>query len=265
MPKIDNDPTKKTAQPFLIVAGVRCGGTFLAHCLSNHPTVFCDRGESMHRHSVWRQGYTVQAPELLRVLTSQEGYHASGFRMVHSQAFSKHIWREIVNTKPRIIHLRRENVLRQAASLIFHRMVRAHKVPFHPVHTFKEVAPPDKVTIAPGLLLKSCRELVRQSNGADSRMRKAGLSVLTVEYGEMVGGEGEQSIYVELETAREICGHLGICDYPLTCELKRVHAHPLRAMIANWAEVERAIVGSEFVEHIAHEMQWVQRGDKWQI
>lgn len=219
----------------------------------------------MHRHSVWRQGYSVKGHELLRVLTSQEGYHASGFRMVHSQAFSKHIWRAIVDTKPNILHLTRENVLRQAASLVFHRMVRAHKAPFHPVHTFNLVEPPQPMTIQPHILLTACRELMRQSNSADSRMRKARLPVLTVKYGEMVGGEGKQSIFVELDVARKICGHIGVCEYPLTCELKRVHQHPLKAMIANWAEVEKAVATSEFARHLGHEMAWVNIKGRWTV
>jgi len=264
VPKLDNDPTKTAAQPFLIVAGVRCGGTYLAHCLSNHPSVFCDRGESMHAHSLWRQN-KVDAQTLLHILTHQEGYKASGFRMVHSQAFSKHIWRSIVEMKQKVIHLVRDNVLRQATSLIFHRMVRARKVPYFPVHTFEETRPPEKVRIEPGLVIKTCHELTRARFGTYERLMKAGLPVLEVEYSKMVGGEGVTNTFVDLDIARQICKHLGVCEYPLTCDLKRVHSHPLRAMIENWAEVEKVIALSEFVEHLAHEMAWVQRGGKWTV
>jgi LPS sulfotransferase NodH len=264
MPKVDNDPTKTAAQPFLIIAGVRCGGTYLAHCLSNHPSVFCDRGESMHRHSLWRQ-HKIPSQELLHILLNQEGYRASGFRMVHSQAFSKHVWRYIVNTKPNIIHLTRDNIVRQATSLIFHRMVRAHKIPFFPVHTFKETKPPDKVTMSPELVLKTCRELARQKASAHSRMANAGLKILTVEYGDMVGGEGVTQPIINLETGQRICIHLGVSEYPLACDLKRVHQHPLRVMIRNWRGVEAAIAKSEFVEHLKHEIAWYPQGGEWKV
>jgi len=84
MPKIDNDPTKRIAKPFIILANVRTGGTFLAHCLSNHPEIHCDRGETIHHGSIWRKRATATPfADLFYLLLRQEGYHASGFRMIY--------------------------------------------------------------------------------------------------------------------------------------------------------------------------------------
>ena len=52
---VQNDRTKNLARPAVVIASVRSGGTYLAHCLSNHPQVFCDRGESLHHDSLWHR------------------------------------------------------------------------------------------------------------------------------------------------------------------------------------------------------------------
>ena len=263
MPKIDNDPTKKVAKPFLIIASVRCGGTYLAHSLSNHPSVYCDRGESMHEHSLWRQN-KVTAMKLLHLLTHQEGYKASGFRMVYSQALSKHVWRWIRGAKPNIIHLSRRNILRQATSLVFHRMVRRGDVEYYPVHTFKQTKPP-KVTILPDVILKACKELDHANRSVAKHLEKVKLNVLPVEYSQMVGGEGMTTPFVTAEVGKKICNHLGVCEYPLSCELKRVHQHPLKAMLENWSDVEAVVAHSEFAECLADEMNWELVRGRWTV
>jgi len=101
--------------------------------------------------------------------------------------------------------------------------------------------------------------------GAINRMKKAKLNVLTIEYAEMVGGEGNTAPIISLEVARRICMHIGVCEYPLSCELKRVHQHPLKAMIENWQDVELVIANSEFAQYLEHEMAWRNVGGKWKI
>jgi hypothetical protein len=263
VPKVDNDPTKTTAKPFLIIAGVRCGGTFLAHSLSNHPDVFCDRGESMHEHSLWRQ-HKVDAIKLLRLLTHQEGYLASGFRMVYSQAFNKQVWRAIVELKPHVIHLTRKNVLRQAASFLYQRRVRAGKIDYYPVHTFKETGAPKPIAFDPAALIRTCQQFENGNLAVARNLRSAKIPTLNVEYSNMLS-EGVTQPMASADVTLAICNFLGVSDYPLTCSLKRVHSHPLRSFISNWADVEEAIANSDFSEHLAHEMRWVKDGGKWRV
>jgi len=48
----ENDLTRNPVK-FMIIAGVRSGGTLLAHSLDSHPLIFCARGEPMHARSEW--------------------------------------------------------------------------------------------------------------------------------------------------------------------------------------------------------------------
>lgn len=266
MPKVDNDPIKSKAKPFLIIAGVRCGGTFLAHALSNHSQVFCDRGETMHQHYIWRKEASMSHLELLHILTHQEGYLASGFRMVHSQAFHKQVWQAIVKMKPKVIHLSRANVLRQAVSFCFHQEVRKGRAAYYPVHVFRQQSPPTPVTIAPDTILHFCRQFVNARAFAAQRFRKAALDTLPVEYAEMFGGEGMSRHCAIKSISDAICAFLGVRLTFLCSDLKRVHQHPLRMMLANWREVRAAVAAGPWAKWLEHEAQW-QQDDKgrWQI
>ena len=73
MPKVENDETKYLARPAVLIASVRSGGTFLAHCLSNHPQIFCDRGESLHYRSLWHTHLTTNRAKLIYCLTHMLG------------------------------------------------------------------------------------------------------------------------------------------------------------------------------------------------
>jgi hypothetical protein len=266
MPKVDNDPVKSKAKPFLIIAGVRCGGTFLAHGLSNHSQVFCDRGETMHQHYIWRREASMSHLELLDILTHQEGYHASGFRMVHSQAFNKQVWRAIVKMKPKIIHLSRANVLRQAVSFCFNQEVRKGRAAYYPVHVFKQRPPPAPATIAPETILHFCRQFTNANHTARTKFNKAKLQTLYVEYAAMVGAEGLSRPCAAESVANTICEFLGVRQTSLCSDLKRVHQWPLRAMLANWREVRPAIAASPWARWLEHEAQWKQDKDgRWLI
>lgn len=262
MPKIDNDETKHTAQPFLIIAQKRSGGTYLTHCLSNHPRVFCDRGESMHHLAIWRKH--LEAVDVLHVLTHQEGYNSSGFRMVYSQAFDKALWPLITDViKPKIIWLTRANKLRQGVSICVNRMIRMKELPYHPVHSFKYHEPP-RFTVAPKRILKTCRSVVRGDSVAGKRIIRSGLDHLPLTYSELVGGEGNTQRCLAEPAIVKLCSFLGMNTYPLCCDLVRVHAHPLRIMFDNWNEIESAVSDSEFAKWLEDESRWHYEDGQWQ-
>ena len=262
MPKIDNDETKDAAQPFLIVAQKRSGGTYLTHCLSNHPRIFCDRGESMHHLSIWRKRF--DPSDILYVLTHQEGYFASGFRMVYSQAFDRELWTIITEMlKPKIIWLTRENVLRCGVSVCINRMIRMKELPYHPVHSFVYRDPP-RFTVDPNRILGACRKVVSSNKTSGKLLANSGLDYLHITYSELVGGEGNAVRCMTDTAAVKACGFLGVENYPLCSGLARVHAHPLRIMFENWKDIEKAIAASEFAPWLADEEQWQYEGGQWQ-
>lgn len=265
MKRIDNDPTKSIAKPFVLVAHVRSGGTFLAHCLSNHAEIHCDRGESLHHLSLWRRQLPhVKVNHMLHILLSQEGYLASGCRLNYGQAFHQTAWRYLTKRKIPIIHLIRENHLRQGISFAYHWAVRDQVVPYHPVHTFTEVSP-SQVELSPEYLLEYCRKIVEQEKQARAKLKGSGLKILDLSYADLVGGEGITVRCVEREAGDKICEFLNVRPLRMCCDLKRVHSHPLRAWFTNWTEIRKAIEASEFAELLEDEGRWRLVDGKWEI
>jgi hypothetical protein len=244
-PIIENDATKNMATPAVIIAAIRSGGTFLSHCLSNHTQIHCDRGEPLHHLSVWCLGVTQHRQRLLSVLLNQTGYQVSMVKLTYMQAFQDPIWGWLVKRQPRVIWLRRENVLRQALSVYLASETRQHGSLERPLHTFDE-ATPFSVTIKPALFMKYCRGLVEQDTRANNHMLKFE-RVLPLTYADVVGGELEKSAQrLPGKTTAEIASFLGVDIQGLTCSLRRVNPFPLCEMISNWPEVEAAIQASEF-------------------
>lgn len=263
MPKIDNDETKNIATPFLLIASKRSGGTYLAHCLSNHPQVFCDRGESMHHLSWWRKH--LEPLGVFDLLTNQEGYKSSGFRMVYGQAFSDELRQRIMEVKPRVIWLTRENKLRQGVSVALNRAIRmgAARVVYHPVHTLKDTPPP-RQTLDPDYIIKHCETVTAADRQAAKIIMGWGLPYLAIRYHEITGGEGVTNRCIPDPQAAEILRFLGVTQYPLRCELKRVYPLPLRMMFDNWADIEKAIQQTPFKKWLADEEAWIYEGGIWQ-
>lgn len=255
MTKVDNDETKRTAQPFVIIAGRRTGGTYLTHCLSNHPQIYCDRGESIHHDAVWRRH--IPPRKIVYVLTHQEGYHASGFRMVYDQAFHKNVWPQILRIKPKVLWLTRENLLRQGTSIAINRLVRMDKIAYFPVHSFEEPQTP-RYTIDPAHILKWCHYAAEQDRRAAKRFIDAGLDYLPLTYEQLVGKLGVTQPCLLHGAQERVCGFLGVRSIELCSDLRRVHRHPLAAMFKNWKQIKRAIARSEWAHWLAQEDKWYQ-------
>jgi hypothetical protein len=237
---IENDETKHAARPAVIVASVRSGGTFLAHCLSNHPQIFCDRGESLHHTSLWHTHLTADRRKLLYCLTHMQGYRVSMCKLTYHQAFSE-VW-DYIRRVP-VLWLRRENVIRQAVSVIVNGMARGGRIQ-RPQHTFRRVQD-IRVNLGPELVLRAARGLLERDQQAMERLED--LRALALTYEEIVGPASTLAD----GAARRICAFLGV-RYVATlgCELTRINAQPLSEMIENWDEVRRAIKGSELAHFL---------------
>jgi hypothetical protein len=237
MRRIDNDATKGLAVPFLILAHVRTGGTFLAHALSNHPKVYCDRGETLHHLSAWRSA-GVPVDKILATIWKQDGYHASGFRAIYRQAFHAAVWPLIESTRPRVIHLTRRNLARQGVSFGYQQLVRQGKLPFHPVHSFDERMPaPVAVDTAEivGYAVKVRREM------AKGRARLAGYKgpVLEVAYEDLAGGGAAP-------TRARVQEFLGVEREPLRCDLARDFPAPMSEWFTNWKAIRTGLEAAGF-------------------
>lgn len=267
MVKVDNDATKYAAHPFIILAGVRTGGTFLSHCLSNHPDMFCDRAESLHHASIWRSRVRcLNSVQLVALLTHMEGYQASGCKLTYRQALlSRPLWKYIENHKPHIIFLSRRNRLRQGVSRAYNQHVRRGLIPEYPVHSFKETEPPKPVKIAPRRIITSCRKLVKDESNARKVLKRYKGPILYLTYEGLVGGEGCTRKCITANTQARICHFLGVPSRALCCELRRIHSHPLRAIFSNWPEIETAVKKSPFAKFLKEENAWRRVNGEWRV
>lgn len=235
---VNNDETQGMASGVVIVAAIRSGGTFLAHCLSNHPAVFCDRGEPLHHGSVWCTVLQPNRRQLLAVLVNQTGYAVSTCKLTYHQAFHPEIWPWLEKRRPKVVWLRRENTIRQAVSVIINKQARNGRVK-RPQHTLKATADLH-LALEPALVLRSARGLLAHDQRA--RQRLAPFETLPITYEQIVGPGNA----LNTDATRAICRFLEVPYRKLSCDLVRVNPQPLADMLTNWREVEAAIRGSEF-------------------
>lgn len=241
----ENDLTRAIAKPAVIIAGVRSGGTYLAHCLSNHPQVFCDRGESLHHDSLWHRHLKVESAKLLHCLLHMQGYHVSMCKLTYNQAFGSATWRYLKRYKPAIIWLRRENVIRQSVSLLINRAARGGKVK-RPQHTFTATGPLT-IGLSAERILKQARGL-RQRDERAARLLSNFPHVLKLTYSGIT--DSTKPGKVPVKTAQTICKFLGVPYAPLKCDLVRVNPQPLSELIRNWPTVEPVLRASEFAGYL---------------
>jgi len=236
--KVENDETKYSARPAVIVAAVRSGGTFLAHCLSNHPQIFCDRGESLHYKGLWHTYLIKNRVKLIYCLTHMQGYQVSMCKLTYQQAFLDEVWSYIAELE-HVIWLRRENTIRQAISHILNQMARQGKIK-RPQHTFGRVGA-ICVELVPKRVLYTARVLLEQDQWTRKRLKP--LNPLALTYEEIVG----PSSTLADGAAQKLCEFLQVRYIPtLACELTRINPQPLAEMIENWDAMRGAIEGSEF-------------------
>jgi len=243
--KLENDATKNLARPAVVIASVRSGGTYLAHCLSNHPQVFCDRGESLHHSSVWHRHLQTGNGQLLYCLLHMQGYHVSMCKLVYSQAFVGQAWKYLKKHKPPVIWLRRENVVRQSVSLLINRAARGGKIR-RPQHTFKDTGPLT-IGLSADAILKQARGL-RQRDARTSRLLANFPRVLKLTYADIT--DSKKPGKVPVSATRKIVEFLGVRYEPLRCDLVRVNPQPLSELIRDWPTVRDKIRDSEFAVYL---------------
>lgn len=242
MGRIDNDETKGLAVPFLILAHVRTGGTFCAHALSNHPQVYCDRGETLHHLSAWRQA-GVPARKIMAAIWAMDGYHAAGFRAIYRQAFHPRVWPMIQAIGPRIIHLIRENVARQGVSYGYQQMVRQGRIPFHPVHSFAERIP-EPVEVDPAELVAYAVKVRDEMQAGAARLAEYPGQVLQMTYEEMTGEH--TASWMALGVGDRIADFLGVRHRVMGVDLRRDFPVPMALWFSNWRDVRRALKRAGF-------------------
>lgn len=254
---VENNPTRRLARPAVIIANVRTGGTFLAHCLSNHPQIYCDRDEPLHATGIWRRVFGIIRPHvILSIILHQEGYLASMCKLQYGQSRYFGVWDYLMRCKAKVIHVIRENALRQTISLMINKHVRSGQIDFHPQQSFVLAGQPIKISLKPDSVLKHIGDIVKADAEMTQRIVDSGLPHMQLTYADIVGGEGIQAHCIPDATEERLCKFLAVAPCPLYSELRRINPYPLAEMLENWEEIEAAIVNGPFAYCLKDEEIW---------
>jgi len=99
--------------------------------------------------------------------------------------------------------------------------------------------------MASDMVLRIARARVRTTMKLSKRYRAFFADVLELSYAEIVGGEGMVAEAIPKATTRRICEFLEVPGAVMGCRLKPLNPQPLREILVNWPEVEKAIVASK--------------------
>lgn len=187
---------------------------------------------------------SVKVTEALLHCLVTRPYPVSGTKLVTGQAMAIPVGFWVDHPMARIIYLERENVLRQAMSGIM-KMWKRQGVRW-PAELDPELYLRDirNREVAVGNLRQRCDAL-----------EAAGVKVLRLTFAQ-IAGEGPSSPGIPDPWAGELCRFLGVRYSPLITGRSRNHALPLRALIANYAEVEAALNGAGYGRWLEDERVW---------
>ena len=225
-------------QPAVIISQARSGSSFLTERLSNHPDIFCSRGEPMHTRSVWANFVSV---DLLRCLLHQQFYAVSMCELTRRQAFGA-FWDYLTLIQPKAILLSRENVVRQVAEIMLAELNKRGKIQ-QPRHTMVS-SPRVQVRLASDVLLKRARSYARATVVAHERCQVFS-RLLEITYADIVGGERIDAGSIAQPTSGRICSFLGVPPLTMTGRSRAINPYSLREILLNWDEVQKAVAQSE--------------------
>lgn len=228
------------SEPAVIIAETRSGSTFLTHCLSNHPDIFCHRGEPMHGKSVWGK-HKLIGDDLLYCLLHQQFYTISMCELTRHQAFYR-FWEYLTRTQPKVILLSRKNVIRQCVEILLAKLNKQGKIQ-QPRHTVG-ISPEVRVSLAAETILEGARKYVVGAVAAHERCQ-AFDNLLEITYADIVGREIADVMSIAAPASERICSFLGVPALMMSCRLRATNPHPLRKILLNWDEVEEAVAQSE--------------------
>ena len=249
-----------------IVTQQRTGSTLLLRCLNAHSQAWCPTVEFYVKRRWWDNLLCICQsadmlndfyaeglirPELLESLSSDHpfrdpGTHKGsapvrGAKIMHNQLLTTpRLDRYVVtNTDIRIIHLRRENLLKQHVSNMLNKRKRIYR---RASHTTKPV-PVARIRINPRYAIVKMRMSKMLYAWYDRRLSRH--PKIEMVYEEMIGGKGLSDSATAL-----VCAFLGVPPEPLETDLVKMNPDDLRLIITNYDEVARALVGTEFEQYL---------------
>lgn len=247
----ETDPTKA-----VIITSQRTGSTFLVECLRSHPQVNC-------HHELLKKGYSKKQrgsstfdrlnvrfnpyryffrgawnpAKMMDTFYSREKGPVTAFKAMYSQLIDPRVRYYLrKHTEIRIIHLRRDNLLKQYVSNVLNkRRLRGERT----FSNTKEPVPIIRTRISPARAMRSMRnnkKLFEHYEMLFSKHRK-----ITLVYETMIEGQS-----LSETAAAAVCNLLKIDPAPMAGPFVKMNPDKLELIVENYNELVDALTGSEF-------------------
>ncbi|MGH8495707.1 MAG: hypothetical protein ACREVN_06195 [Gammaproteobacteria bacterium] len=256
---MDASNTRSATIQAIILTSQRTGSTFLVECLDSHPGVVCGDELLIGMHTrvpkpLLRFKYAAKAWRYAAArawfpVALMDRYFETtkapvvAFKAMYSQVDNRAVRRYLRDrTDIRIIHLRRDNLLKQYVSRVLLRKKRGTKDRPWRAHVTSRV-PSVSTRISPPKAIAAMRKLRDQYRDFDalvSRHRKIELVY------ERMFGSGTLS-----REAWDAVGELlELGPANVSSDLVKLNPTSLRAMVENYDELAAALAGTEFERHL---------------
>jgi LPS sulfotransferase NodH len=240
----------------IILTSQRSGSTFLQYCLDAHPSVKCYGEWLVGGHLVaptpfrgrriltkaWRY-VVIRAWDPVSILDrhyAREEAPVVAFRAMYNHVDNRRVRDYLArHTEIRVIHLRRDNLLKQYVSKVLLGAKRERKWQPHTDHHIPVVS----VRISPERAIKEMsrvRDAFADFEQLLSRHRKIELVYERMVNGQTLSREAWTKIseLLEIETAE------------IGSDLVKMNPHDLRPMVENYEELAAALAGTEFERYL---------------
>lgn len=241
----------------IILTSQRSGSTFLQQCLDAHPSIRCYgellvggpfpapaplRGRRMLTKAYRFAKARGWAPvSIIERYYGLEEAPVVAFRAMYNHVDNRRVRDYLVkHTELRIIHLRRDNLLKQYVSKVLLGAKRERPWQSHTKHQIPVVSVP----ISPQRAIREMRR-VRDSFVKFEELL-SGHRRIELVYEQMVNGQTLSN-----DAWAKLAGLLEIeHEAPIGSELVKMNPHELRPMVENYDELAAALAGTEFARYL---------------
>ena len=245
----DIQPVNGARVRAIILTTQRTGSTFLTDCLRSHPDIECageilngdpDEPQPSYRgpfkdvlkaYRYARSGAWL-ADRWIRNFYARGSAQVRCFKAMYNQLSRPLAMRYFhENPEVRVIHLRRENLLKVHVSTLL--MSKRRNV------QTRSPTDPVWIRVDPGQAIASMR--AARSEHAKFERAFARHPRLQLAYEELIDGQNLQA-----ESARAICSFLCVRDSPMRSSILKLNPESLQDMVTNYDELASVIAKSEF-------------------
>jgi len=234
----------------IIVTSQRSGSNFLRRCLDSHPSVRCD-GELLVGGMVKPPGIIAdrrmpakiykyirgggwRPVRVLKDFMHRDDADVVAFKAMYNHLANRRTMAFLArHTEIRMIHLRRDNVLKQYVSKLLLREKRERRWQPHATHEVPVVT----TRVSPVDAIREMRRVSAEFERFEGLLQKHRRIELV--YEDMIDGQ-----CLSQAAGEAICRLLEIETRPMCCDYVKVNPNELKMMVENYSELVEALRGT---------------------